>query len=96
MPLSELAPQLSIFRLRKSNRLKAEYLIPVVISLTVFSVVGYFLYQKYKPTIGALNAGNTVLGDIEAPFIGIESWLQNEFGSNNGNGSNGTPSMTLY
>ena len=63
-------------------------LLPVLITVTITAVVGYMLYQKYKPTVDALNTSNKLLGEIEAPIIGIENWLGSVFGSAHTNGNN--------
>lgn len=81
----------------------AGYVVPVAISLTIFSVAGYFLYKKYKPLIDAANAANATIGTgetlyndvITKPLSGIEEFFSQLFGSNNGNSYATTPFMNV-
>lgn len=74
--------------------LKAEYFIPSLITLGITALVGYALYQKYKPTVDAVNATNSVIGAGENAVKGFEDWFSNLFGNMNGNGIAATPNYT--
>lgn len=74
--------------------MKPEYFVPALITLAVTGVVGYMLYKKYAPTIGMIDTSNSIIGAVEAPFIGLEDWFASAFRSNaSGNGYAGTSAM---
>lgn len=70
--------------------LKPEYFVPVLITLAVTGVAGYFLYKKYQPTIGVLDTSNSLIGYTEKAFVGAEDFIANIWGGPGGNSYAGT------
>lgn len=66
-------------------QIKPEYYVPVLITLSITAIAGYVFYKKYAPTIGAVNAGNDLLGFGEKAFVGAEDFLLSLFPALNGN-----------